>query len=718
MNTRKNTKRALLTSCVSMLLCVSMLIGSTFAWFTDTATVSVNKIEAGNLDVQIIDENGDEKTTALSFKNVNNETDILWEPGATFHTEKFAIKNKGNLALKFKVEINNTEVSYNKLNEVINFSLVTPSEDGSETVVALADMQDVALEAGGQTGLYYLKGKMAETADNQYMGLTMEGVAITVYAAQYTSESDSIDNQYDKDATYGGPVSTVDGTDAFVKAFQELEEGGTITLTGDVDMTGKAWNPVMNKGFTLDGNGYTIKGMNGPLVGTTAAKEYTIKNVTFKNLNANGVYGGIAIGGVIAYADTCSYINMENVTINNANISDAEYVGGFVGYTSGYGVDTNGPVNASHNFTNCTITNSTLTSITDGSVGGLIGHAGSNAATTTRINGFSYKGLELKQTNANRPEKTGNMIGTANVGIVYITDADINVTYDIGRFVPGTTGKLVINGEEKTEFANNNDDEVVVKDTIVEVEGANDAERQESLNDAINKAASTGATVVELPEGKYTLPSVSNKDITISGTEDTVIDTTTSMPSTTGADLTFEGVTVKFKSNGSYATQGFTHSNSVTYKNCVIEGQQFLYAPNNTFIGCTFENSGDNYNVWTYGTNATFTDCTFNCDGKAVLIYTEAAVTASYTFNNCTFNDSDKDPTVKGKAAIEVAESANGKQANYTVNINNCTVNGFDKTTENAATFGGTDLGTAVWGNKNLIPADRLHIIIDGKDVY
>ncbi len=448
MTNKRNTKRALMASLISMLLCLTMLIGSTFAWFTDNATASVNTIEAGTLEIAIVDAEGEELTEALSFKNVDGSTSIKWEPNATFQTGEFYIQNKGNLYLTYKIEVNNTKVSYNKLNEVIDFTLI--DAEGKEYDLT----SELELAPETKSGALKIQGHMSQDADNSYQGLTLDGVAITVYAKQATEEKDMTDDQYDKDAAYDGEIVTVKTPDEFIAAFAALEEDQVITLTADIDMTGKTWTPVMNKGFTLNGNDHTITGLSGPLVGTTAAKNYTVKNVTFNNITSNGVYGGISNGGLIGYADTCAYINMEDVTIDGATVSGAEFIGGFVGYTSGYGVDTNGPVNASHNFTNCTIKNATLTSSTDGSVGGLIGHAGSNPATTTRINGFTYESLTMSQTNANRPEKTGNMIGTANVGVVYITDADIDVTKDIGRFVPGTTGKLVINEVEQTAFAN------------------------------------------------------------------------------------------------------------------------------------------------------------------------------------------------------------------------------------------------------------------------
>ncbi len=447
MTNSKSTKRALIASALSIVICLTMLIGSTFAWFTDTETVATSNIVAGTLDIVILDEEGNEKTTALAFEDVNGNSDILWEPNATFRTEGFQLKNVGNLWLKYKLEINNTEISYNKLNEVIDFSLV--KADG--TKIDLATMKDIALAPKtGVSEIMYIEGTMDKDAGNAYQGLTLSGVSITVYATQYASEKDMNDATYDENAEYPVKVITVNNADEFVKAFAEIKNGESIVLGADIDMTGKAWTPVNNKGFVFDGNNKTVTGLGNALVGTTAALEYTIKDVTFKNLTVNGNFGN-ASAGLIGYADTCAYINMENVTIDGAVIGGAEYIGGFVGYTSGYGVDSNGPVNASHNFTNCTIKNAQLNSASDGAIGGLIGHAGSNAATTTRIKNFAYESLTFTQTET-RTDKIGNMIGTANIGVVYVEDADIVIADDIGRFVPGTTGKLVVNNEEIAAF--------------------------------------------------------------------------------------------------------------------------------------------------------------------------------------------------------------------------------------------------------------------------
>ena len=212
-NNQKATKRALLTSVMALVMCVVMLVGTTFAWFTDTASTAVNKIVAGNLDVDIVGENGvslDGKS--LSFKDVNNKTDILWEPGVTFHTEGFRIKNAGNLALKWKIAINKDSASTGvvegsngkqgmNLLDVIDFSVVSSKAKDAEAVkidefVGHTDANTV------DSTTYYIKGTMQTSAGNDYQDLTLEGITITVYATQDTVENDSFNNQYDKDATY------------------------------------------------------------------------------------------------------------------------------------------------------------------------------------------------------------------------------------------------------------------------------------------------------------------------------------------------------------------------------------------------------------------------------------------------------------------------------------------------------------------------------------
>ena len=198
----KSKKSALLMSFTSLLLCFAMLAGSTFAWFTDTATTGVNKIVSGKLDVDIVDENNNSLDgKSLSFKNANGEDDILWEPGATFFTQGFKIVNKGNLALKYKVVVSGTTGDA-KLLEAIKFDVVTEKDKA----VAAALTEEGGLLPNGASApaaeniYYYLRGHMDETANNDYQDLNLNGISITVYATQDTVEYDSFDKIYDADA--------------------------------------------------------------------------------------------------------------------------------------------------------------------------------------------------------------------------------------------------------------------------------------------------------------------------------------------------------------------------------------------------------------------------------------------------------------------------------------------------------------------------------------
>ena len=227
MTNRKSTKRALLGSVVAMVLCLAMLVGATFAWFTDTASTGVNKIQAGNLDVQLQyatawDENGnvtswaDAQGRQLEFKKAagaENET-ILWEPGCTYELPELRVVNKGNLALKYKVAITGINGSA-KLNEVIDWTIND------------ADLSaDHSLSAGATSEALTIKGHMKESAGNEYMNESIDGIAITVYATQDTVESDSFTNQYDKNAAY--PVVNV------TELKEALSNGGVVAVTEDI----------------------------------------------------------------------------------------------------------------------------------------------------------------------------------------------------------------------------------------------------------------------------------------------------------------------------------------------------------------------------------------------------------------------------------------------------------------------------------------------------
>ena len=192
---KKNaTKKALLGSILAIMLCLTMLVGTTFAWFTDTASANVNKIQSGTLDVRLEMKTGsgwtDAENQTLNFVTADDRTtNILWEPGCTYELPALRVVNNGNLNLKYKVVISGIDGDA-ELNKVIDWTLNGAPIASVETVLA----------PKAASGEFVIKGHMQETAGNDYMDKTIDGVAITVYATQANVENDSYGPDYDKDA--------------------------------------------------------------------------------------------------------------------------------------------------------------------------------------------------------------------------------------------------------------------------------------------------------------------------------------------------------------------------------------------------------------------------------------------------------------------------------------------------------------------------------------
>ena len=228
---KSTTKRSLLVSVLALVMCVTMLVGTTFAWFTDSASTSVSRIEAGKLNVALQMLGNDGKWVSAEGKTLQflvegkipaEGTQILWEPGCTYELPKLRIVNEGNLALKYKVVISGIQGDA-ELNKVIDWTM---DSDVLGTDVPLAV---------GQSKEFTIKGQMQKDASNHYQGMTIDGISITVYAKQDTVESDSKDNEYDMGAVYAtaGASVKVNGENKVVSevvmvSHEEQENGGAI----------------------------------------------------------------------------------------------------------------------------------------------------------------------------------------------------------------------------------------------------------------------------------------------------------------------------------------------------------------------------------------------------------------------------------------------------------------------------------------------------------
>ena len=269
-----------------MLICKSPKSEETIAF-----NGNVNKIQVGTLDVQLLDEQGRSlEGQTLSWKKAaghENEA-VLWEPGCTYELQPIVIKNAGNLALKYKIVISGIQGDA-ALNNAIEWTITNTS-----TVTALD--ADHALAAGASDTLT-IKGHMREDAGNEYQGLSIDGIAITVVATQYTYESDSNNNQYDVNAEYP-VISNAD----FADAIENADAGSVVDLASGTFQLPSNSIPA---GVTITGAGKenSVLQVNN---GSITSNDVTIKNIAIQGSGASGTSGSLNISG-------------NNTTIENVN---------------------------------------------------------------------------------------------------------------------------------------------------------------------------------------------------------------------------------------------------------------------------------------------------------------------------------------------------------------------------------------------------------------
>ena len=335
MNNKRATKRALLTSVMALVMCVVMLVGTTFAWFTDTASTGVNKIQAGNLDIKV------EYRTSFegNWKTLDDATDLfgaagtLFEPGHTRVVE-LRITNAGNLALKYKIGMNvvsetagtnkggnpyklsdylkvgTTSIQqYNPTDQISSLMERLIFQKGDFGMWTARDFANFELEytsngnahalQPGAAQILGIKVYMPETVGNEANAISTEKAAsinfgLNVVATQYTVESDSFGTQYDKDAPLDfEPVSTADELKA------AAANGKNVQLTQDVTLTDAL---TFNNAVTIDLNGKTLtSSLNSAGYSLVAKADATIVNGTYKGTGSArgiGAYGNLTMRNV------------------------------------------------------------------------------------------------------------------------------------------------------------------------------------------------------------------------------------------------------------------------------------------------------------------------------------------------------------------------------------------------------------------------------------
>ena len=266
MTNSKSTKRALIISILAIFMCVAMLIGTTFAWFTDTASTGVNKIQAGNLDVKLM-----YSTDMVEWKEATDQTKLfddnaLWEPGYT-QVVYLKIVNAGNLALKYEagfsknytsnrgknvngdwyrvdnyLKIGTAETATKFANREDVWSAIAATEKTLAKDVMLTDGW-ITLKAGEASEPFAVAIYMPTSVGNEanasrHRPSSVSGLGIEVRATQATVESDSFDNNYDANAaTVFKRVEYTDGVHTVTGNIQANGTSGAIHGTGTAKIT-------------------------------------------------------------------------------------------------------------------------------------------------------------------------------------------------------------------------------------------------------------------------------------------------------------------------------------------------------------------------------------------------------------------------------------------------------------------------------------------------
>ena len=328
MTSSKSTKRALISSALALLMCVAMLIGTTFAWFTDTASTGVNKIQAGNLNIelQMKDNNGNwvnAEGKTLPFlvegKIPAEGTQILWEPGCTYYVPQIRVLNKGNLAVKFEYLPEALGLT-GKLAEVLTFTAKTFDKEGNED--SDINIEPEVLKPGEASPAWSFGYHMDENAGNEYQKATATGMCVTVVATQVPYEKDSISDQYDKDATY--PVTTTDELIAALQSKEAIVLGNDITITTTISTAD-------NLKQTLDFNGHKL------ILDGADEFDYGCLDVNGELTLADSVGGGGIKGKfydgfdkvpTAVFINDGAVVNLESGTIENVYRGVANYYSG------------------------------------------------------------------------------------------------------------------------------------------------------------------------------------------------------------------------------------------------------------------------------------------------------------------------------------------------------------------------------------------------------
>ena len=592
MTNLKNTKGALVSSVVALLICFSMLLGTTYAWFTDTVTSSGNILQSGNLQAAMYWANGADVITSANWNNVSaDETNAIfthtnWEPGY-IDAKHIKVTNVGTLAFNYELRIVTNEV-VGMLADVIDVYVINQNNGASvvdrnaiaglEPVGTLSQvLLDSELITDKVTGsltapvgneevaeYWTIALKMQETANNDYQGKTLNNITVELVATQMASENDSFGNDYDNGALSGALPA------ARVTLLKDLDVSvGINSDYGDI-----AGNLTLDAGYQFEPTSTYEDALNS---------EYRYWHADFvvtadKDVPADSM----ALAGY--YKAFCDAANNGNwVALSSSDVITAG--------TEIRLVDVMGEGNITVNWEAlCQYGNDNI-----GFQCGLVDLTGENAGTTVTVELRLYE-----------------------VGVQGDCDEGGGCTHP---YVDCEVGEYKVIGTFTHTFP------------AYAVDG----------QDELNVAIEAGVTDISLAAGNYTMPTAAKgKTLNIFGSEGTTITAVNSHAAEGDLDYNLEGSTVTFNNvtlnieGNNYP--GYARIKSATYNNCTIVGTNFALYGESVFNHCTF-NLNNGY-VWTWGAKTVeFNNCTFEdvVGGKAKAILVHNTVETVVTVKDCTF---------------------------------------------------------------------------------
>ena len=670
----KKKNKVLATSVATIALCASLVAGGTYALFTSESEVNI-AVTSGT--VKVVATVNEESLTTYSMDAVQDKGKFENGGTAGFNDKsqlQLSLMTPGDKA-EFTVDIaneSNIAIQYK-----ISFDVTGGLADALECNAEKADDTWVYAEAKAEIPSVAVTVELPETAGNEYQGITDTVITVKVEAVQ-------------GNAFIGG--ATVEEDVNLEEVFTEdlLNKENIMIKLGEANLT---WETGGGHGSTPFGNentkSVTIMGESpevskltatgagvGPIRvdgGTLIVKNVEIIDMTKSYAENSWELGYLEIGD--KNTDTLVF---ENCVFNKAI-----------------------QITGDATFKNCKFNSNADSEYAVWVCGGNAEFESCEFTGPRGLKMHEAYGTEIESVTVNLckfedlAKKPGVAIGTLN--------ADTEVTIQNSEFIdcqPGDQSLYVYESDtDVTTFTFVNKNNAVINSSAV-VEATN--------NETLDEAIQGNKSVLQLGSGSYIIPdSAQGKELTIIGNGETKV-AVQDDGSYEGCDYSFRGATVTFK-NITINTDSSTYTGyaglKAVYINCPFIGTYTLYG-DSVFYNCTFNVSGDVYNIWTWGApTVEFNNCTFNSDGKALLLY--GTVDTKLTVNNCVFNDNGGLTDLK--AAIEIG---NDYGKSYTLTVNNTTVNGYEINDK------GINTGSTLWANKNSMGTDNLNVVIDGVDVY